>query len=167
VTIWGDKAANQQYDWHSNPIVAFKGLKVSDYGGRSLGAMSGTSITVSPEVAEGIELFNWRNGFPGGVIPPTESLSSGGGGGGGGGADTIEKRIELSAIKENNMGAGEKADWAMVKGSISFIKHDNDPWYTACTNGDCNKKVVEGPGGNWTCEKCNITTQEVCHMSFA
>jgi replication factor A1 len=161
VTIWGEKATSAQYDWQSNPIVAFKGLRVSDYGGRSLGAISGTSITVSPEVPEGIELFNWRNSFPGGVIPLGQSLSSAGGSGGGIGNDSIEKRIELSAIKDNNMGVGEKPDWATVKGSISFLKHDNDPWYTACTGADCNKKVVEGPGGNWICEKCNITTQDV------
>jgi hypothetical protein len=37
----------------------------------------------------------------------------------------------------------------------SYIKHDTDPWYTACTKDGCKKKVTQGMGNQWHCEKCN------------
>jgi len=55
------------------------------------------------------------------------------------------------------MGVGkEKPDWASMKLSVVYIKHDNDPWYTACSQKDCKKKVIEGLQGGWRCEKCQV-----------
>lgn len=81
LTLWGEKATSGQYDWHSSPVVAFKGLKIGDYGGRSLSAGAGTSIQVSPEIPEGVALYQWRMGFPGGVLPTGASLTTSGGAG--------------------------------------------------------------------------------------
>ena len=50
---------------------------------------------------------------------------------------------------------GEKPDYFTLKASVCFIKRDPDPWYTACTGPDCNKKVTESMSGRWMCEKCN------------
>ena len=36
---------------------------------------------------------------------------------------------------------GEKADYYTYKGTVTYIKHDNDPWYPACPTDGCNKKV--------------------------
>lgn len=55
----------------------------------------------------------------------------------------------------------EKADIVTVKGSVIYIKHDNDPWYTACPTPQCNKKVIEGMNGQYSCEKCNKVFDEV------
>jgi replication factor A1 len=75
--------------------------------------------------------------------------------------------VALSAIKDNGMGATEKGDYATVKAYVNFIKHsDADPWYTACTTPNCNKKVVESGGGNWMCEKCNLQLSEVSSMQY-
>jgi len=65
-------------------------------------------------------------------------------GGGGGMNDSIENRVTLMSIREQSLGQGEKADYVTVKAVINFIKHDNDVWYTACTQPGCNKKVIEG-----------------------
>lgn len=81
LTLWGEKATSGQYDWHSSPVVAFKGLKIGDYGGRSLSAGAGTSIQVSPEIPEGVALYQWRMGFQGGVLPTGASLTTSGGAG--------------------------------------------------------------------------------------
>ena len=79
-----------------------------------------------------------------------------------GATDPIENRTPLAAIKDNGLGASEKGDYATVRALVNFIKHsESDPWYTACTTPGCSKKVVEGQGGNWTCEKCNLTLPEV------
>ena len=89
--------------------------------------------------------------------------------------DALEKRKSIAAIKEESMGMNDKPDFITVKGSVSYIKHDNDCWYTACpTAGEgqmyyavckpylhtyihtgCNKKVNESMNGRFTCEKCN------------
>jgi len=169
LTIWGDKATNTMYDWNSSPVVAFKGLKVGDYGGRSLSASGSTSFMVNSDVPEAQALYTWRSQFDGGAIPAASSLSTGAAGGGSAGNDAIEKRSDFSTIRDKNMGAGEKADYATVKGCISYIKKDQEggPWYTSCTNANppCNKKVVESGGGGYHCEKCNIQMQE-CNYRY-
>lgn len=58
-----------------------------------------------------------------------------------GGVASLDQRVSVSSIKDSGLGMGEKADFVTIKGSITFIRHDTDPWYAACPNGDCNKKV--------------------------
>lgn len=50
----------------------------------------------------------------------------------GGAVDALEKRKSIAAIKEESLGMNDKPDFITVKGSVSYIKHDNDCWYTAC-----------------------------------
>jgi replication factor A1 len=156
VTLWGDKAM-ANYEWHTSPIVAIKGCKIGDYMGRTLSTSHGSSITLNPQSPEGHALNTFRSQFPDGAIPVRASMSSGGGGGGGGGAEfSVEKRKTIQSIKDEALGTSEKPDFVVVKGSVSYVKHDNDPWYTACPTPNCNKKVLEGMGGQWSCEKCNM-----------
>jgi replication factor A1 len=42
------------------------------------------------------------------------------------------------------------------------MKHDNEPYYRACTNGDCKRKVLETMEGAYRCEKCD-RTMESCN----
>ena len=49
LTLWGEKAMNNVFNWDDFPVVAFKNLKVSDYNGRSVGATSGTSVVMNPD----------------------------------------------------------------------------------------------------------------------
>lgn len=160
VTLWGERAA-EPIDWSSAPIVAIKGAKVGDYGGRSLGTLSNSSILINPDIPEAKALHNFRNSFPGGIIPDGKSLS-----GAGSSSDSaicnepIDKRIPISRIKEDNLGSSEKPDWVVMKGTVNYIKHDNDPWYTACPTPQCNKKVTEY-SGQFTCEKCNKSFDHV------
>ena len=49
LTLWGEKAMNNVFNWDDFPVVAFKNLKVSDYNGRSVGATSGTSVAMNPD----------------------------------------------------------------------------------------------------------------------
>ena len=78
LTLWGDKATSTVLDWRNEPIVAFKGLKVGDFGGRSLSTLSSSSIQVAPELNEGRALHGWKIGFQNGVIPMGASLTTGG-----------------------------------------------------------------------------------------
>jgi replication factor A1 len=78
LTLWGDKAASQAIDWLSSPIVAFKGVKIGDFGGRSLSSVASTSIQVTPDVQEGQQLYRWLS-QSNGVVPVGASLTSSGG----------------------------------------------------------------------------------------
>lgn len=78
LTLWGDKAISNAHDWSRNPVVAFKGVKVGDYGGRSLNTLNTTGVFVMPDVPEGYALHKWRESFPNGQIPAGSSLSTSG-----------------------------------------------------------------------------------------
>jgi len=83
LTLWGDKASNNPEQWENHPIVAFKGVKVSDYNGRSLGTMPASQVVVGPDLPEAEALHHWWHAT--GATSAITSISSGGGGGGGGG----------------------------------------------------------------------------------
>lgn len=57
-------------------------------------------------------------------------------------------------MKELDLGCGEKPDYFCCKGSVAFARKENCV-YKACPSPDCNKKVTEGSGGEYYCEKCN------------
>jgi replication factor A1 len=66
------------------------------------------------------------------------------------------------------MGLQEKPDYISVKGTITFIRHDTDPWYTACPVPGCNKKVTPSMGEvGWHCEKCNKVHESVSSAAIA
>lgn len=157
MTLWGEKA-QQDVDWNLSPIVAFKGVRVGDYGGRSLSMSQSSAMAINPDLPEALQLHRWRQSN-GGVIPTGVSLSAGGSGDGGPSVSFDDRRV-ISNIKDHRMGGGEKADYITLKGTVSYIKHDNDPWYCACPSENCNKKVTESMNGQWNCEKCNYTYAE-------
>jgi len=166
LTLWGKQAQDENAGWDSKPIVAFKGCKIGDYGGRTLSMMNNGSFTIAPQIEEGRQLFLWVQAQGGDVRNiHASSISGGGGGGGGGGRDLFENRKPCASIKTEDLGRGEKPDWPILKLNLIYAKADNDPWYTACTNGDCKKKVVENMQGGYRCEKCGIDS-ETCTRRY-
>jgi replication factor A1 len=82
-----------------------------------------------------------------------ESISKKVGGGGGG-----DPRKTFKAVQDERLGYQEKPDYFVVKGTVTFYRHDMEkpPWYNACPAPDCNKKVTQNdPAGLWFCEKCD------------
>jgi len=76
ITLWGEKAT-ANHEWHTMPIVAFRALKLGDFGGRSLSSSNSSNITFNPPIPEGQTLFNWISSHNG-QLPSATSLSSGG-----------------------------------------------------------------------------------------
>eukprot|EP00937_MAST-01D_sp_MAST-1D-sp2_P007928 g7928.t1 len=158
VTLWGDKATEDQpYD--TKPVLAMKGASTSDFGGVSLNTWRSTQVIVNPEVPEAERVRQWYH-QGGGASMQATSLSSAGGGGGG--KDTFETRRPMSAIREENLGtsADGKPSYITVKGTVTFIKHDQDtgPWYHACpAHTGMKNKVLEETDGQWRCEKNGMT----------
>lgn len=170
LTLWGEKA-QAAFDWASQPIAAFRNVKVGDFGGRSLSSMNGSSIAINPDIPEGLAIYRWQEQFHG-SLPASMSLSTGGAGGGSG-PDPLERRKTISSIRDENMGsASDKGDFISFRGTVIYIKHDSDPWYAACPTPGCNKKVTESMSGEWLCEKCarsfpNCSRRYILNLTMA
>ena len=58
LTLWGDKASSESYQWATSPIAAFKNMKVSEFNGRSIGSIQSSTIAINPP--EGKALYEWQ-----------------------------------------------------------------------------------------------------------
>ena len=157
VTLWGEQADkyNEAVLAH-NPILAIKNVKVSNFGGKTLGTTFQSQIFLDPDRPEAHQLKQWW--MQQGQQTAFNSLSTKLGGGGGRGISLTEERRPLSCIKEEQLGfkknpqTGETlGDFLTVKATVTNIKHDfnKPPWYYACPSPSCNKKVTAGHGDDF------------------
>uniref|UniRef100_A0A674ESX5 Replication protein A subunit n=1 Tax=Salmo trutta TaxID=8032 RepID=A0A674ESX5_SALTR len=146
VTLWGEEAEN--FDGSGQPILAIKGAKLSDYGGRSLSASFSSTVMVNPDIPEAYKLRGWydKEGHSMDGQSLTEARTGGGGG------NTNWKT--LADIKTEHLGHGDKADYFSCIATIVYIRKENC-LYQACPSQDCNKKVVDQQNGMFRCEKCD------------
>ncbi|XP_077422624.1 replication protein A 70 kDa DNA-binding subunit isoform X2 [Vanacampus margaritifer] len=149
LTLWGEDA--EQFDGTSQPIVAIKSAKVSDFGGRSLSASFSSTMMINPDVPEAHKLRGWYDKEGHSVEGQSLTESKGGGGGGMGGNANWKT---LSDVKTEHLGHGEKADYFTCIGTIVYLRKENC-LYQACPSQDCNKKVVDQQNGMFRCEKCD------------
>lgn len=148
LTVWGKTAAT--FEVQPESVVAFKGVKVSDFGGRSLSLLSSGSMTANPDIPEAHRLKGWydhqgRSENFATHANVTSTVSAAGGSRG----DAFKV---VSQVKEENLGMSEQPDYFNLKASIQYIKQDNF-CYPACLEEGCNKKVVEVDPGKWRCER--------------
>ena len=152
LTIWGNTATT--FDVNPECVVAFKGVKVSDFGGRSLSLLSSGSLTIDPDIDEAHKLKGWydaqgKNDKFASHADMGGSISTAGGRG-----DPLKTILQ---IKEENLGMSENTDYFTMKATIMYVKQDNFS-YPACLSDGCNKKVVENNvPGEWRCERCDKT----------
>lgn len=153
LTIWGDQAST--FNTSPDSVVAFKGLKVGDFGGRSLSLLSSGSMTVNPDVEEAFRLKGWYDAQGRNESFNTHNNLVSGTTGAAGGAATVYKT--LAQVKDENIGMGDEGEYFTCKATIVFIKQGEFA-YPACPNTDrCQKKVLEISEGEWRCEKCSQT----------
>ena len=151
LTVWGKTASN--FDTPPGSVIAFKGVKVSDFGGRSLSLLSSGSMTSYPDVDEGHRLKGWWDAQGSNENFATYAGMQGSTLGAAGGRGDPFKTI--SQVKDEQLGMSEeKPDYFSVKASIIYIKQDSVA-YPACLSEGCNKKVVEIDPGKWRCERCD------------
>ncbi|XP_051257649.1 replication protein A 70 kDa DNA-binding subunit isoform X2 [Dicentrarchus labrax] len=146
VTLWGEEA--EKFDGSGQPVVAVKGARLSDFGGRSLSALFSSTVMVNPDIPEAFRLRAWydREGYALDSQSLTETRSAGSG------ANMNWKT--LSDIKSEQMGHGEKAEYFTCLATVVYFRKDNC-LYQACPSADCNKKVTDQQNGLYRCEKCN------------
>lgn len=146
VTLWGEEA--EKFDGSGQPVLAIKGAKLSDFGGRSLSASFSSTLMVNPDIPEAYKLRGWYDKV--GHTMEGQSLTEMKTGGGGG--NTNWKT--LSDVKNEHLGHGEKADYFTCIATVVFLRKENC-LYQACPTQDCNKKVVDQQNGMFRCEKCD------------
>ncbi|KAG0651899.1 Single-stranded DNA-binding p68 subunit [Hyphodiscus hymeniophilus] len=155
-TIWGKQAVS--FDANPESIIAAKGVKVSDFGGRSLSLLSSGSMTIDPDIQEAHKLKGWYDSQG-----RTENFAShsnmASAGAAGGNKDPLKT---VAQIREEQLGMSEEPAYFSVKATIVYIKQDSFS-YPACSNEGCNKKVVEGGDGTWRCEKCEANHPKPNH----
>jgi replication factor A1 len=165
VTFWGEQA--EQYnetELSNNVVIAIKGAKVGDFGGRTLSSGFNSQIFVNPDIKETKELKHWyeSKGANASVVSISENRTGGNAGGGN------EPRKYFADIKLENLGHKDKPDFFSVRGTITFFTHDPEkpPWYNACPVPKCNKKVsLDESTNQWYCDKCSIS-QATCDPRY-
>lgn len=149
LTVWGKTAAS--FDVPPESVVAFKGVKVSDFGGRSLSLLSAGSVSANPDMPEAHKLKGWYDGQGKSDNFATHANVQGAVSAGGSRRDPFKT---IAQIKEEQLGMSENPDFFSLKASIQYIKQDTF-CYPACLSEGCNKKVVEIDPGQWRCERCD------------
>lgn len=145
VTLWGEEA--EKFEGSGQPIVAIKGAKLSDYGGRSLSASFNSTLMINPDIPEAYKLRGWydKEGHAMDGQSLTEVKGSGGG---------LTNWKTLSDVKTEHLGHGDKADYYTCIATIVYLRKENC-LYQACPSQDCNKKVIDQQNGMFRCEKCD------------
>jgi replication factor A1 len=140
-------------------VIAFKGVKVSDFGGRSLSMFSSATMSVNPDIPEAHSLRGWYDaeGRNKSFTAYNNSLAGTG--------SAAVKPSEIKTIgqaKDEQLGMSDKTDYFTTTATIMFIKSETFS-YPACANKEgCNKKVID-EGGSWRCEKCDRSWPEPIH----
>ncbi|WVQ65870.1 uncharacterized protein L199_004048 [Kwoniella botswanensis] len=156
LTLWGKQADTFKAD--DQPVVAFKGVKVGDFGGRSLSMFSSATMSINPDIPEAHQLRGWfdaegRNTQFQQYTNAMNNTSGAGGAGAGVGAKPSELKT-IGEAKDEGLGMSEKTDYFTTSATIAFVKQETFS-YPACANPEgCNKKVVDD-GSGWHCEKCD------------
>ncbi|XP_062887058.1 replication protein A 70 kDa DNA-binding subunit [Mobula hypostoma] len=145
-TLWGEDA--EKFDGSGQPVVAIKGARLSDFGGRSLSVLSSSTVLINPDIPEAFKLRAWFD-TEGQVMEGT-SISDVKGGSMGG---STNWKVLLE-VKNENLGHGDKPDYYTTVGTIVYLRKENC-MYQACPTADCNKKVVDQQNGLYRCEKCD------------
>ncbi|KAF1394219.1 hypothetical protein PFLUV_G00024260 [Perca fluviatilis] len=145
VTLWGEEA--EKFEANGQPIVAIKGAKLSDFGGRSLSASFSSTLMINPDIPEAYKLRGWydKEGHAMDGQSLTEVKGSGGG---------LTNWKTLSDVKTEHLGHGDKADYYTCIATIVYLRKENC-LYQACPSQECNKKVVDQHNGMFRCEKCD------------
>lgn len=147
LTIWGNAA--QTFDAPLESIIAFKGVKVSDFGGRSLSLLTSGSMHVDPDIDEAHKLSGWFAAVGQNATFTThQNLASSGGG-------PKQDYKVISQILEEEAYLQDTPAYFSLKASVLFVRNSAIA-YPACQTPNCNKKVIDEQPDKWWCEKCQM-----------
>lgn len=152
LTIWGKTA--ESFEAPAESVVAFKGVKVSDFDGRSLSLLSSGSMTVDPDIEDAYKLKGWYDGSGRNEKFQSHANTMSTVNATSGGDRNAYKTI--AQVRDENIGMSDATEWFSLKATIIYVKQENFA-YPACRSEGCNKKVTDMNPGEWRCEKCDKT----------
>ncbi|XP_016925019.4 replication protein A 70 kDa DNA-binding subunit [Drosophila suzukii] len=146
LTLWGDDAVN--FDGHVQPVILVKGTRINEFnGGKSLSLGGGSVMKINPDIPEAHKLRGWFDNGGGDNVANMVSARTGGG-------NFSTDWMTLRDARARNLGSGDKPDYFQCKAVVHIVKQEN-AFYRACPQSDCNKKVVDEGNDQYRCEKCN------------
>jgi replication factor A1 len=172
LTLWGEKAtAFPDLVADDVKVVAFKGLRVSEWNQRSLGASFSSTYDIEPEQESEIidRLKAW---WEAGGAGSTESISVNAREGGAAGprddssrmttAEFVE-RGETLAVASEPLYASMRCYMSKTLGGAGGGNQGEERsiWYGACPK--CNKKVVGDDASGHSCENCGWSGAECAY----
>ncbi|KAL1541691.1 Replication protein A 70 kDa DNA-binding subunit B [Salvia divinorum] len=166
VSLWNDLATSVGQELldmaDKSPVVAIKSLKVGEFQGVSLSALSKSIILVDPDTPEAKKLRSWYDSEGKdtslAAIGNDLSLSNRNGA-----RSMYTDRVTLSHITSNLSLGEDKPVYFSIKAYISTIKPDQTMWYRACKT--CSKKVTEAVGSGYWCEGCQ-KNEDDCSLRY-
>eukprot|EP00286_Rhodomonas_abbreviata_P019133 CAMPEP_0181311156 /NCGR_PEP_ID=MMETSP1101-20121128/12979_1 /TAXON_ID=46948 /ORGANISM="Rhodomonas abbreviata, Strain Caron Lab Isolate" /LENGTH=436 /DNA_ID=CAMNT_0023417853 /DNA_START=23 /DNA_END=1333 /DNA_ORIENTATION=- len=153
LTLWDDHKNIVSEDTTTNPVIAIKGVRVSDFGGRSLSTTRSSLVELNPDLPEAHALKGWYEMQ--GSSSTFQSVSGMGGG-------MKDPRKTCAAIRDEQLGHKEKPDYFTLRGWVTYFKHDGTWNYAA--NPDTKKKVVQ-QGDGWY-DEATERTIERCERRY-
>mmetsp|Transcript_73887 Transcript_73887/g.211912 ORF Transcript_73887/g.211912 Transcript_73887/m.211912 type:complete len:609 (+) Transcript_73887:88-1914(+) len=160
VTVWGDRAKQDDKLFEGNPVVFIQGVLVKEWnGGRSGSLLEAGSLTFKPETPEGQKVQQWWSA--GGSSQSIGQLSQEGGGGTRGPAANA-KPATVAEMRQASETVGAEVQVFNVPCRLALVqttkKGEMQPlYYLACqepragTTLLCNKRVSE----DGFCAACN------------
>ena len=153
MTIWGRQALEFAADAAAEPVIVAKGVKVSDFNGRSLSLYSSSMMQIDPDLDEAHALKGWyrnegRNeSFSSHANMGVRSEVS----------ERKDERKTLGQVKDEGLGMGDTPDYFTTLATIVFIRQENIAYPSCRSANGCKKKLVEDGNGQWRCEKCDTS----------
>lgn len=156
VTLWGKTAQTFPEDAQS-PVVAFKGVQVSDWNTKSLGMARASRLQIDPvDVPDAKRVRMWAD--EGNAQNATTLSVNTRGDAGGGGASAGDDLADLQEAGQD-LSDGSSV-YATVRCFISKIitskggpgGEERPLWFAACTK--CGKKALGEESSGFSCEAC-------------
>ncbi|PRP80659.1 replication protein A 70 kDa DNA-binding subunit [Planoprotostelium fungivorum] len=142
VTLWDDKADNPGWNENETPVLAIKGAKVSEFGGRSLNVGKNTRVEVNPNISETSRLRQWfesQGGRVEGGVNLSNSRSTAGGGGGGDLRGDFKKTTFASMIENYDESNPNNNNFELRAWINNFSEKEKT--YPSCAK--CKKKIQD------------------------
>jgi len=168
LTLWNALAVEQgaQLAAMSNPVVAVRGLRVTDYNGVSLSTVARSEMFVEPSSAD---IADRVAALRAAYDPDATFVAAGAGlanarGSLNGGSNAAQRTTLMDMQPELLPPSTAPAVVGLVNATACLIKADQPMYYAACPEEGNNKKVVE-ENGKWYCEATQ-KTYDTCRRRY-
>jgi replication factor A1 len=167
LTLWNALAVEQgeRLSGMTDPIVAVRGLRVTDYNGVSLSTVARSEVFIEPatlDVAERVAALRAAYDPNAATVAAGLGLATARGGIHGDGA---ARRTTLLAMQPETLPPTTAVpETGVVLATTCLIKADQPMYYPACPEEGNNKKVVE-ENGKWYCESTQ-KTYDTCRRRY-